>query len=543
MEFENASNREVRGPEQLEDEPVEKRNALIKRFKTRLKSNIRFSNIWRETSGALGDLGTFIPILLALAYVNGVDLGTTLLFTGAYNVITGLAFGVPMPVQPMKSIAAVAIAEGPDRLTVPQIMAAGLSTGAVLAFLGLSGLMTLVNRLVPLPVVRGIQLSQGISFGITAVKYMLSNQNFKINKSKGDRPWTGTDGRWLALAACIFIILCTGPGGGRQCGCSSTQDDERNQQEETSSSNNNTQDIESLEEGKRKRKWIIPAAVIVFLVGVVLAIIRDPKTLHALKLGPAKPQVVRISRHDWKVGFVKAAIPQIPLSVLNSVIAVCKLSNDLFPEKSVTVLSVSTSVGLMNLVGCWFGAMPVCHGAGGLAGQYKFGARNGLAPVLLGAGKMVVSLFLGSSLLRLLASFPVALLGALLLFSGVELAMACRDQNTNEDAFVMVMCTVVSLSKASAAIGFACGMAVFILLRLRLLLTDRRIGYQFRFHESVGCFSVLVYTILGVLILSCRTVNAQRKSREYKILQQLPQVLSEFVFSGLHWIKGFLMPP
>ncbi|KAL3689487.1 hypothetical protein R1sor_015796 [Riccia sorocarpa] len=490
MEFENAPDRAVRGSQHLGDGPIEKPKTLTQRFTTRLRSNIQFKNIWAETSGALGDLGTFIPILLALAYVNGVDLGTTLLFTGVYNILTGLAFGVPMPVQPMKSIAAVAIAQGPDRLTVPQIMAAGLSTGAVLAFLGLSGLMTVVNRLVPLPVVRGIQLSQGISFSLTAVKYMLTNQNFKINKSKGDRSWTGTDGRWLAVAACIFIILCTGPGGGRQCGCSPTQEEEeRNQQRRR----NNSEDIESLEgaqEGKTKRKWVIPAAVIVFLAGVVLAIIRDPSTVHALKLGPAKPQVVRISRHDWKVGFVRAAIPQIPLSVLNSVIAVCKLSNDLFPEKSVSVLSVSTSVGLMNLVGCWFGAMPVCHGAGGLAGQYKFGARNGLAPVLLGAGKLVVSLFLGSSLLRFLASFPMALLGAMLLFSGVELAMACRDQNTNEDAFVMLMCTVVSLSKANAAIGFACGMAVFVLLRLRLLITDRRdmfcIDFKCNKHTTRG---------------------------------------------------------
>ncbi|KAG6555955.1 hypothetical protein Mapa_001895 [Marchantia paleacea] len=463
--------------QQLEQEPFGKRMTAMRSYRMRLRENIRCKNFWQEMSGSLGDLGTFIPILLALAYANGVDLGTTLLFTGMYNVLTGLLFGVPMPVQPMKSIAAVAIAEGPDRLTVPQIMAAGISTGAVLAFLGLSGLMTVVNKIVPLPVVRGIQLSQGISFGITAVKYILSNQDFKENKSSGDRMWVGLDGRLLALAACIVIILCTGPGGGQQCG-SSPQEEvgerTRSRNSENNDENYTNEDVESLNKarGEPGRKWVVPAGIIVFLVGVVLAIIRDPKTLGALKLGPSALKVVRISKHDWKVGFVRAAIPQIPLSVLNSVVAVCKLSNDLFPDKTVTVFSVSTSVGMMNLVGCWFGAMPVCHGAGGLAGQYKFGARNGLAPVLLGAAKLVLSLLLGSSLLRLLASFPVGLLGALLLFSGAELAMACRDQNSNEDAFVMLVCTIVSLSKASAAIGFATGMVVFILLKLCDLPTD-----------------------------------------------------------------------
>ena len=91
------------------------------------RGNMRYESIWMEMSGALGDLGTFVPIVVALALANGLDLGTTLIFTGAYNIITGIGFGVPMPVQPMKTIAAVAISE---RLTLPEIMAAGITTSA-----------------------------------------------------------------------------------------------------------------------------------------------------------------------------------------------------------------------------------------------------------------------------------------------------------------------------------------------------------------------------------------------------------------------------
>lgn len=55
----------------------------------RLKRNLEYKHVWEELSGSVGDLGTFLPIVLALVLVNGLDLGTTLIFTGAYNVITG----------------------------------------------------------------------------------------------------------------------------------------------------------------------------------------------------------------------------------------------------------------------------------------------------------------------------------------------------------------------------------------------------------------------------------------------------------------------
>ena len=54
-----------------------------------LRDNIRYRSLWEEISGSLGDLGTFIPIVIALTLVNGLDLGTTLLFTGVWNIITG----------------------------------------------------------------------------------------------------------------------------------------------------------------------------------------------------------------------------------------------------------------------------------------------------------------------------------------------------------------------------------------------------------------------------------------------------------------------
>ncbi|XP_075508322.1 molybdate transporter 1-like [Primulina tabacum] len=416
----------------------------------KVKQNLIFKSKWAELNGAMGDLGTYIPIVLALTLAKNLDLGTTLIFTGVYNFVTGAIYGVPMPVQPMKSIAAVAISN--PSFGIPEVMAAGICTGGILFLLGVTGLMKLVYKLIPLPVVRGIQLAQGLSFAMTAVKYIRTVQNFAKSKTAGDRHWLGLDGLLLSIICACFIIIVNGAG------------DENDDCEINDSSRSG-----SWRRKLRKNIASLPSAFIIFLLGVILAIIRGPKAVKGFKFGPSSIKVVKISKHSWKEGFIKGTIPQLPLSVLNSVIAVCKLSTDLFPDKDVSATSVSMTVGLMNLVGCWFGGLPCCHGAGGLAGQYKFGGRSGGCVALLGVAKLVLGLVLGSSLVKILDQFPVGVLGVLLLFAGIELAICSRDMNTKEESLVMLICTAVSLVGSSAALGFLCGMVVHFLLRLRKL--------------------------------------------------------------------------
>ncbi|KAL6345049.1 hypothetical protein AAG906_007780 [Vitis piasezkii] len=408
----------------------------------KVRNNLAFRSKWLEVNGAMGDLGTYIPIVLALTLAKDLNLGTTLIFTAIYNILTGALYGLPMPVQPMKSIAAVAISNG-SSFGIPEVMAAGICTSGALFLLGVTGLMETVYRLIPLPVVRGVQLSQGLSFAMTAVKYIRKEQDFSKSKSGGERHWVGLDGLLLALVCAVFIVVVNGAGEESRGGGSDDDgglggDEER--------------------PGARRRRRLrriissLPSAFIVFLLGVVLAIVRRPHVLKEMKIGPSPIKVVKISKHAWKEGFIKGAIPQLPLSLLNSVIAVCKLSSDLFPEKNCSVTSVSVTVGLMNLVGCWFGAMPCCHGAGGLAGQYKFGGRSGGCVALLGAAKLVLGLVLG--VLWQSSSH------------GIELAMAFRDMASKEESFVMILYAAVSLVGSSAAIGFVCGIIVHLLLGL-----------------------------------------------------------------------------
>ncbi|WVZ22597.1 hypothetical protein V8G54_001141 [Vigna mungo] len=431
-----------------------------------LPSSIKLkTTLFSELSGAVGDLGTYIPIVLALSLVNNLNLTTTLIFTSLYNIATGLLFGLPMPVQPMKSIAAVAISASPP-LTIAQISAAGLSVAAVLLVLGATGLMSVLYRYLPLPVVRGVQLSQGLTFAFSAVKYIRYDQDLAKSKSGPARPWFALDGVAIALAAVLFLVLTTGAG-----------DDPPPPQQEEEEENENRVKV------RRRLRVLstIPAALIVFLFGLVLCFVRDPSIFGDLEFGPSKISLVKITWKDFKVGFVSAAIPQIPLSVLNSVIAVCKLSGDLFPEREASAMHVSVSVGLMNLVGCWFGAMPCCHGAGGLAGQYRFGGRSGASVVFLGIAKLVLALVFGNSLGRILNEFPIGILGVLLLFAGIELAMAARDMNTKQESFVMLVCAAVSLTGSSAALGFFVGIILYLFLKLRELECG---GFPFGFCSS-----------------------------------------------------------
>jgi MFS superfamily sulfate permease-like transporter len=342
--------------------------------------------------------------------------------------------------------------------------------------------MSVLYRYLPLPVVRGVQLSQGLQFAFSAIKYIRYQQDLASTSAKVGpvRPWFSLDGLALALVAVLFLVLTTGAGEDHN------NSEQQQQLEQEGNDYDDERVVDNLRRNKVRRRLkilsMIPSALIVFLFGLILCFIRDPSIFNDLKFGPSKIKVVRITWDDFKVGFVRAAIPQIPLSILNSVIAVCKLSGDLFPDREASAMRVSVSVGVMNFVGCWFGAMPCCHGAGGLAGQYRFGGRSGASVVFLGIGKLVLALVFGNSFGRILGQFPIGILGVLLLFAGIELAMASKDMNSKQESFVMFVCAAVSLTGSSAALGFFVGIVLYLLLKLREL--DCGGGFGFGLSNS-----------------------------------------------------------
>jgi hypothetical protein len=330
-----------------------------------------------EISGSLGDLGTFLPIAIALAANGTVSLASTLVFSGVFNILTGLFFGIPLPVQPMKAIAAVAIARS---FSNGSIAAAGIFVGACILVFSVTGILHWFANVIPIPVIKGIQVGAGLSLIIAACGNMLHPLGW-ISPS-----WA--DNRLWAIAAFVALVLTN----------------------------------------VFRR---VPYALAVFVLGLVFAIIRTALAGHMPGFEVWHPFALMPTPHQWRVGAVDAGIGQIPLTTLNSIVAVVHLAHDLLPNvRTPSITHVGISVAGMNLLGCWFGAMPVCHGSGGLAAQYRFGARSGASVIFLGLLKLIIGFLFGETLVDLLQRFPSAFLGVMVIAAGVELLGVGESLNT-----------------------------------------------------------------------------------------------------------------
>ena len=319
---------------------------------------------WREISGAFGDMGTLLPLLIALTDQHSISLSSTLVFSGLANIFTGLFYGIPLPVQPMKAIAAVAIAQ---RFNPAEIQSAGLFVAAAVGFLSLTGLIRWFTSVIPLPVVRGIQLGTGLSLIISA----------------GTQYTPLAENGWLLFLAFVGLLLTS----------------------------------------TTFKK--IPFALLLLAVGLIGEAIYQPFNVSNdwKPFGIWHPVAGVPDPQTFLKGLGDAGIGQLPLTTLNSVIAVTFLAGDLLPQvPTPSTTSIGLSVAIMNLVGCWFHAMPVCHGSGGLAAQYRFGARSGSSIIFLGLLKLLLGLFASGIAQAGFEAFSKTLLCIMLVAAGLELA-------------------------------------------------------------------------------------------------------------------------
>ncbi|CAO2655805.1 Nn.00g046080.m01.CDS01 [Neocucurbitaria sp. VM-36] len=337
-----------------------------------------------EVSGSLGDLGTLLPLMTALVITNSISLPSTLLVTGAANILTGIAFGIPLPVQPMKAIAAVAIARN---FTLEENSAAGLVVAGLVGLFSVTGLINWANRVTPIPVVKGIQVGAGLSLCLSAGTKMLAPLS-----------WTGpqwSDNLLWALAAALLLLTTFAFPK-------------------------------------------MPYALIVFTVGLLLSILAPNRSPSIIPDTDTGIPILHPSGSDFVKAATTASLGQLPLTLLNSVIAASALASDLLPSPpypaAPTVTELGISVAAINLVGCWFGAMPACHGSGGLAGQFRFGARSGSSIIFLGSIKFllgIIAFWKSEALVGVLSNIPKSLLGVLILAAGVELAKVGESVNTD----------------------------------------------------------------------------------------------------------------
>jgi hypothetical protein len=366
-----------------------------------------------EWAGAFGDLGTLIPFVTAYIAVLKIDPFGILFTFGAAMLGCGLYYKTPFPVQPMKAIGAAAATQAAQTAVITQatVYSAGLVTGIIWLLLGLSGTATRMAKWVPKFVVLGIMLGLGMGFMLEGIKMMNTG--------------------WIIAAIGLVgtLLLLTNRS--------------------------------------------VPAMFLLLLFGVACGAIENPefiKALSAMRFEFRLPgfAISHITWHDLMVGTLFLALPQIPLTLGNAVIAICAENNRLFPERPVSEKSVATSTGFMNIVGAAVGGVPMCHGAGGMAGHVAFGARTGGAPIILGTLLLTLAFFFSGSVEALLRLFPAAVLGVILFLTGAQLALSSCDFG-KEKAERFITLATAAFAMWNVGLAFVVGIALAYIARRGLL--------------------------------------------------------------------------
>jgi len=354
-----------------------------------------------DASGAVADLGVLLPIAGALVLLNGFDAGTVLVCFGALGVAAGSWFRVPMPVQPIKAAAAIAVAQD---LPPQTLAAAGIVLGVSLLAMRVTGLTRLITPLFALPVVRGLQLGVGLLLIKAAFGAQLD-----------------VHGMGIAVGMVLAGLLVAASMSART----------------------------------------LPVALVTALGGLSWGIAQhglpDPAPAlwrPELLLGALEPSTLLQAA-------VLLVLPQIPLTFGNAVIAVSDLQRTYFGARAARVNpdSVSVSCGAANVLTGLLGGVPMCHGAGGLTAHYRAGARSSRMNIMLGSSLLVAGLAFGPGALATLTLLPASVLMAFLLFAGVMHAALVLDQRGAALAVVLPM-GLAGLITGNLAIALALGMLV-----------------------------------------------------------------------------------
>ena len=335
-----------------------------------------------EFAGAFGDLGTLIPFVVGYITLNKMDPLGILVAFGLFKIFVGLYFRTPVPIQPMKAIGGMAIAHA-GTITPGMIWGSGIFTGLFWLLMGITGAITWIEKVTTKPVVRGIMLGLGLSFILEGLGMMKAQP-------------------LLAIGGIVLTLLLL----------------------------------------KSQR---LPAMLALLGYGIVFSFIQKPELIEEfshLSLRFRLPELAfgRISWKELLSGFVILGLPQAPLTLGNAIIGTVAENNQYFPDRKVTAKTITIDHGVMNLISTCIGGVPMCHGAGGMAGHIRFGARTGGALVILGVIVLLTGLFLSDSVTLLFQVFPRPILGVILFFAGVELALVIRDiKLQRQNLFVLVV--------------------------------------------------------------------------------------------------------
>ncbi len=347
-----------------------------------------------ELAGALGDFGTILPLMFAVAIVCKLNLGIILLFFGIWFIFTGLYYRLPVPIEPMKVIAVVAIS---SVLAGPELAAAGILLGLLFFFLGFGRWMYYIGKYIPNPVIRGIQL------GLALLLF----------KSAGDFMFQAPVFFAFGITVIVLIFLLSWFGK-----------------------------IPDL------------SALVLLAVAVVIGIyLHGVPDIYLINI----PGLVIPSFGDYIASIPELVLPQAVITITNAILATSLLTKDMFSHE-IPPERLSKTIGVMNLLSTPFGGFPMCHGAGGLAAQYRFGARTGGSNIFAGIILLVIAVFFASSGIQELIS--PGIYGALLVF--VALEMGKHGLKTDSMPVTLVTGFLALLSVVG---GFVAGMVLAYLIK------------------------------------------------------------------------------
>lgn len=338
-----------------------------------------------EVSGAFGDLGTFLPYVVATIGAGLLAPAPVLLGFAAGYLLVAVVYRAPIAVQPMKVIGALVLA---GALNSQDIAWAGAAIGAALLVFAAIPALGSAARAVPQSVVTGLQSGLGLVLLLVAIDDMSAS-------------W-GLAAPALACLACAYVW----PRG--------------------------------------------PWAVVVVAGALLLAPGNaGPDAMPTVSATPANPLSV-----------LSAIAAQLPLTLLNAVVVAAAVAHDLFPrtQNTVSVRRLAATSGVLNLALVPFGAMPMCHGAGGVAAHHRFGARGTCAPLLV-ATLCLIAAIAGAPVIEALARIPDAVIGALLAFAAFDLVLSRRVFDARRDCQPVIAATAVATLAGGALVGLVIGLA------------------------------------------------------------------------------------
>ncbi|MGY6646737.1 MAG: putative sulfate/molybdate transporter [Salinarimonas sp.] len=347
-----------------------------------------------EWSGAFGDLGTLLPLTLGAIAVAGLAPTPVFLGFAAFLIASALIYRLPIPVQPMKAVAAVMLT---TQISPEAVALSGVLIGVIMLGLGATGWISKVMRLVPQSVLAGLQLGLGLALAIVAIELMASA---------------------YAIAALVLVILAIGL--------------------------------------RFTQIPVVPVALLVMTgVGIMLGV---PGIAVSADSGFALPAWPGLA--DWHGAMANLVLPQLALTFTNAILLTALIAGDHFREQAahVTPRRLCLTTGFANLALTPFGALPMCHGAGGLAAHHRFGARSGGALVILAAVLAAIALAPGDIGYALLAAIPLAGLGALLLFTAGALIFTRRVFDSRPSCWPVIAVTGLVVLAVDPFWGLVAGM-------------------------------------------------------------------------------------